>query len=111
MKINLEWIKDYVKADLPPAELVEKLTAIGLVAESVEDRDGDPVLDLETYANRPDTLGHRGVAREISAMLGLPFEDPVPPVAEFSRKHRAWSISRSWMKAFVRGIADWLSRA
>ncbi|MDW7760784.1 MAG: phenylalanine--tRNA ligase subunit beta [Acidobacteriota bacterium] len=86
MKINLEWIKDYVKADLPPAELVEKLTAIGLVAESVEDRGGDPVLDLETYANRPDTLGHRGVAREISAMLGLTFEDPVPPVAEFSQK-------------------------
>ena len=32
---------------------------------------GDVVLDIETYANRPDTLGHLGMAREIGAMLGV----------------------------------------
>lgn len=82
MKISLDWIRDYVKVDLPLGELVDRLTMIGLVAESVEERDGDTVLDLETYANRPDTLGHLGVAREIAAMLGLPLAEPPWPVTE-----------------------------
>jgi phenylalanyl-tRNA synthetase beta chain len=82
MKISLDWIRDYVKADLPVAELVDRLTMIGLVAESVEEKDGDTVLDLETYANRPDTLGQLGVAREIAAMLGLPLEEPPWPLTE-----------------------------
>lgn len=82
MKISLDWIRDYVKADLPLGELLDRLTMIGLVAESAEERDGDTVLDLETYANRPDTLGHLGVAREIAAMLGLPLAEPPWPLTE-----------------------------
>ena len=66
MKISLGWIREYVDVDLERAELVDRLTMIGLVPETVEERDGDLVLDLETYANRPDTLGHLGVARELS---------------------------------------------
>lgn len=86
MKINLEWIKDYVGVEQPLPELIEKLTAIGLVAERVEEKGGESVLDLETYANRPDTLGHMGVAREIAAILDLPFEDKALPLVEFSQK-------------------------
>ncbi len=82
MKISLDWLRDYVKVDLPLAELVDRLTMIGLVADSVEEKDGDSVLDLETYANRPDTLGHLGVAREVAAMLGLPLLEPPCPLAE-----------------------------
>ena len=69
MKISLDWIREFVTVDLPRQELLDRLTMIGLVADTVEERDGDAVLDLETYANRPDTLGHLGVAREIGAML------------------------------------------
>ncbi len=82
MKISLDWLRDYAAADLPVRELLDRLTMIGLVAESVEERDGDTVLDLETYANRPDTLGHLGVAREVAAMLGLPLTEPAWPLAE-----------------------------
>ena len=82
MKISLDWIRDYVKVDLPLGELVDRLTMIGLVAESAEVRDGDTIIDLETYANRPDTLGHLGVAREIAAMLGLPLTEPPWPLTE-----------------------------
>jgi len=32
----------------------------------------DTVFDLDVPANRPDALGHRGVAREIAAAFGLP---------------------------------------
>ncbi|MBN2207021.1 MAG: phenylalanine--tRNA ligase subunit beta [Candidatus Aminicenantes bacterium] len=86
MNISLDWLKDYVKVDAPLAQLVERLTMIGLVAESWEDKDGDTVLDLETYANRPDTLGHLGVAREIAAAFGLPLEERRWPVVESSEE-------------------------
>ncbi len=82
MKISLDWLRDYVRVDLPVRELVDRLTMIGLVAESVEDRDGDPVLDVETYANRPDTLGHLGMAREVAVLLGLPLETRAWPILE-----------------------------
>lgn len=82
MKISQDWIREYVAVDLPRQELVDKLTMIGWVPETVEEKDGDLVLDLETYANRPDTLGHLGVAREIGALLGLPLLERDWPVAE-----------------------------
>jgi phenylalanyl-tRNA synthetase beta chain len=82
MKISLDWIREFVAVDLPREELVDRLTMIGLVADSVEEKDGDAILDLETYANRPDTLGHLGVAREIGAMLGLPLLEKSWPLLE-----------------------------
>ena len=82
MKISLDWIREYVAVDISRPELLDRLTMIGLVAETVEERDGDVVLDLETYANRPDTLGHLGVAREIGAALGLPLIERDWPLAE-----------------------------
>jgi phenylalanyl-tRNA synthetase beta chain len=85
MKISRNWIREFVAVDLPLRELVDKLTMIGLVADTVEETDGDAILDLETYANRPDTLGHLGVAREIGAMLGLPLIEKNWPLAELSQ--------------------------
>jgi phenylalanyl-tRNA synthetase beta chain len=85
MKISLAWIREFVAVDLPRQDLVDKLTMIGLVADTVEERGEDAVLDLETYANRPDTLGHLGVAREIGAMLGLPLIEKSWPLVELAQ--------------------------
>ena len=82
MKISLDWIREYVAVDLPRQELVDRLTMAGWVPETVEEKDGDLILDLETYANRPDALGHLGVAREIGAMLGRPLLERDWPVTE-----------------------------
>jgi len=82
MKISLNWLRDYVDLDLGPRELVDRMTMIGLVAERWEERDGDVVLDLETYANRPDTLGHLGVAREVAALLDRPLKEPDWPLVD-----------------------------
>ncbi len=83
MKISVAWLREYVPgADLPPDELMARLTMIGLVTETAEARGDDCVLEVETYANRPDTLGHLGVAREVAAMLRVPLEPPAFPVAE-----------------------------
>ncbi|MFQ6069387.1 MAG: phenylalanine--tRNA ligase subunit beta [Candidatus Aminicenantales bacterium] len=75
MRVSLEWLKEYVEIDIPLSVLMEKLDMIGLVVEEQEKREGDVILDIETHANRPDTLGHLGVAREISAAFGFPFRD------------------------------------
>jgi phenylalanyl-tRNA synthetase beta chain len=36
----------------------------------------DWIFELDVTPNRPDALGHRGVARELSALYGLPFAAP-----------------------------------
>jgi phenylalanyl-tRNA synthetase beta chain len=38
----------------------------------------DVVLDLSVTPNRPDALGHLGIARELAAKLDLPFPRPAP---------------------------------
>ena len=37
---------------------------------------GDTQLDLDVLPNRPDLLSHRGMAREVAALTGLPIEIP-----------------------------------
>lgn len=86
MRISLDWLKDYVPLDLPLAQLVEKLNMVGLMVENREEKDGDIVLEIETYSNRPDTLGHLGIAREIAASLKLPLKEPVWPLTEVGEK-------------------------
>jgi phenylalanyl-tRNA synthetase beta chain len=86
MKIKLDWLKDYLDLRMPLPQLISRLTMIGLVAESWEEKNGDVVLDVETYANRPDTLGHLGVAREIATLLGLPLKEPPAVPAELQEK-------------------------
>jgi phenylalanyl-tRNA synthetase beta chain len=82
MKISLDWLKEFVDVDIQLPELLERLTMIGLIPAGTEEKNGDVVLDLETYANRPDTLGHLGMAREIGAMLGRPLKETVWPIVE-----------------------------
>jgi phenylalanyl-tRNA synthetase beta chain len=87
MKISLRWLKEYVDVEIPRDKLLARLTMIGLICEEwTETPDGDTVFDIETYANRPDTLGHIGMAREISAMTGYPLKERLHPVVELSSR-------------------------
>ncbi|MDD8016206.1 MAG: phenylalanine--tRNA ligase subunit beta [Acidobacteriota bacterium] len=123
MKISLNWLNDYVAVTIPPAELVERMTMIGLVAETIEEKDGDIILDVETYANRPDTLGHLGVAREIAAMLEAPIIEKKWPVEELDQKTGEVMDIQIWDDGFcprycgivVKGVRvgpspDWLRK-
>jgi phenylalanyl-tRNA synthetase beta chain len=82
MKISFEWLKDFIQLDLAPAEVIEKLNSIGLLIDSWEEKGEDAVLELETYANRPDTLGHLGVARELATALGTQIQEQNWPLVE-----------------------------
>jgi phenylalanyl-tRNA synthetase beta chain len=83
MKISLNWLREFVDVEMPRSELIDRLTMIGLLCEEwTETPDGDTVFDIETYANRPDTLGHLGIAREISALTGFPLKERIHPAVE-----------------------------
>ena len=78
MKVSLNWLTDYVDVTMPVAELSDLLMSIGLNVEGIEETDTDIVLDLEITSNRPDCLGHIGVARELAAATGKPLKLPEP---------------------------------
>ncbi|MDA1016419.1 MAG: phenylalanine--tRNA ligase subunit beta [Planctomycetota bacterium] len=83
MIVTWNWLKDYVDLDMPVDKLTHELTMSGLNLEGTEDVDGDIGIDLEVTSNRPDCLGHIGVAREISVLFNTPLKshDPKPTVA------------------------------
>ena len=67
MKVSLNWLTDYVDIPIPADELGALLTRIGLNLEEIIETPTDIVLDLEVTSNRPDCIGHHGVARDIAA--------------------------------------------
>jgi len=84
MKISLGWLKEYLDGDLSVQTVVEALERIGQMVEGREEMDGDIILEVETYSNRPDTLGHLGMARELAAALGLPLKKKSWPLQELA---------------------------
>ncbi|MCK5114042.1 MAG: phenylalanine--tRNA ligase subunit beta, partial [Phycisphaerae bacterium] len=76
MNISLNWLTEYVDVSLPAAELGELFTRIGLNCEGITETASDIVFDLEVTSNRPDLLGHLGVARELAAALSTEFRAP-----------------------------------
>ena len=77
MKVSLNWLTDYVDVGaVSAAELAEVFTNIGLCCDAIDQTDSDVVFDLEVTSNRPDCLGHIGVARELAAALDLELKLP-----------------------------------
>lgn len=84
MKFSLEWLNDHVDVTAAggAAGVRRLLERAGLPAESAAESGGDTILDVEITPNRPDAMGHRGLAREIAAMAGLSRRSaalPAPP--------------------------------
>jgi len=84
MKISLEWLKEYLDGDFSVQTAVEALERVGQMVEGREEEDEDVVLEVETYSNRPDTLGHMGMARELAAALGLRLKKRDWPLQELA---------------------------
>jgi phenylalanyl-tRNA synthetase beta chain len=77
MLVSWNWLADYVPLDMPVEDLTTRLTLAGLNLESVENVEDDTAIDLEVTSNRPDCLGHLGIAREVGVLYGR--EMTVPP--------------------------------
>lgn len=80
MIVSWNWLKEYVELDMPVEEATDRLTMSGLNLETVDNLENDFAIDLEVTSNRPDCLGHIGVAREISVLFDreLNVSDPKP---------------------------------
>jgi phenylalanyl-tRNA synthetase beta chain len=86
MKIVYNWLKEFVDATAPAAELRSRLSLAGMAVDSVEESAAGPVLDAEITANRPDCLGHYGMAREVAAIYRLPVKALQPKWKEAAIK-------------------------
>jgi phenylalanyl-tRNA synthetase beta chain len=71
MLVSWNWLNDLVPLKIKPAELVERLMMAGLNHEGTEQLGNDWAIDLEVTSNRPDCLGHIGIAREAAVLFGL----------------------------------------
>jgi phenylalanyl-tRNA synthetase beta chain len=80
MLVTWNWLKDYIALRVSHDELVARLSMAGLNHEASTTLPDDVVIDLEVTSNRPDCLGHIGVAREIAVLFGgtLKVPDPQP---------------------------------
>ncbi len=78
MKIVYKWLKDFVEVSAAPDELASRLALSGTNIGGIENGPHGAVIDAEVSSNRPDCLGHYGIAREVSAVYKLPLK-PVTP--------------------------------
>ncbi len=82
MKINLDWLSDYVDIPEDPRTLADALTMAGLEVEGVEEAEGETVLEIGVTPNRPDWLCHVGVAREVAALYERELRMPAVDLPE-----------------------------
>src|SRR5271154_2364311 len=86
MKVVYNWLKEFVDVTASPADLRARLSLAGVAVDSIEETPAGPVLDAEVTANRPDCLGHLGIAREVAAIYRLPLKPLRPSLNEISEK-------------------------
>src|SRR3989338_8178223 len=110
MKTSREWLQTYFEKPLPDAAtLAEALTFHAFEIESVE---GD-ILDVKVTPNRGhDCLSHRGVVKELSAILDLPIKaDSLRHPAPLEPKTEAVRVTienpelcRRFTGAYIKGV-------
>lgn len=97
MKISYKWLQTFFDdGALPSAEeLEQKLMFHAYEVEGIEEMDNDVILDIDVLPNRSsDSLSHRGIVREISALFEIPMKhDPLREEVELTPSTSAVSIS------------------
>jgi phenylalanyl-tRNA synthetase beta chain len=86
MKVVYNWLKDFVDVTALPQELASRLALSGTNIGGVENGPHGAVIEAEVSSNRPDCLGHLGIAREVSAIYKLPLKAVLPKPAESSAR-------------------------
>jgi phenylalanyl-tRNA synthetase beta chain len=86
MKVVYNWLKDFVDVTATPQELASRLALSGTNIGGVENGAHGAVIEAEVSSNRPDCLGHLGIAREVGAIYKLPLKPVLPKPAESTAK-------------------------
>jgi len=84
MKIVYNWLRDFAEVKATPGDLASRLALSGTNIGGIENGPHGAVIDAEVSSNRPDCLGHYGIAREVSAIYSLPLKPVTPKPKEFS---------------------------
>jgi phenylalanyl-tRNA synthetase beta chain len=85
MKVVYNWLKDFVDVTATPDDLASRLALSGTNIGGVEKGAHGAVIDAEVSSNRPDSLSHYGIAREIAAVYKLALKAvPQPKLPESS---------------------------
>ena len=122
MIVSKSWLADYVDLSMPLERLTDRLTISGLNLEGIEEMAGDTAIDLEVTSNRPDCLGHVGVAREVAVLFGSQLKKPDPrPTAGGTAVEKLTSVTLDcpelcprYTARVIRGVKigpspDWLA--
>lgn len=112
MIVSWNWLNDYVQLSASPDEVAERLMMAGLNHESTEKAGDDWAIDLEVTSNRPDCLGHIGIAREAAVLLRQPLTIPDaappaegPPVSELAQATiEARKLCPRYTARVIRGV-------
>jgi len=119
MKISHKWLQNFFQSPLPGAEKVgEALTFHAFEIDGIE---GD-ALDVKVTPNRGhDALSHRGIAKELSAILQMPFKteyDPFAKKPDFSKTTDAVQVTiedpllcRRYIAGYIKGVKSALRRS
>src|SRR5467141_258442 len=86
MNVVYNWLKDFVDVAATPQELASRLALSGTNIGGVENGAHGAVIEAEVSSNRPDCLGHYGIAREVAAIYKLPLKHVSPKPAETAPK-------------------------
>ncbi len=89
MKVSKLWLDTFFEKPLPDAEaLSDALTFHAFEIDGIDRVKDDQVLDVKVTPNRGhDSLSHRGIAKELSAILRLPLiNDPFVAKSDFATK-------------------------
>ena len=112
MDASFNWLREICAVDASPADVAAALTRRGLTVDSISPMGEDTQFEIDIPANRPDCLGHRGLARELAAAYGLPLEAPAsapeapgPDVAEsIAVNIEATDLCGRFTARIVRGV-------
>ncbi len=113
MRISKLWLDKFFDAPLPSAGvLAEALTFHAFEIDGIEKRGEDDVLDVKVTPNRGhDALSHRGIAKELSAILKLPLaHDPFTNGSDISKKTSEVTVAiqsnlcKRYIAGYVKGV-------
>lgn len=123
MKISRNWLQTFFSDPLPDAAaLADALTFHAFEIESVVNLGDDDVLDVKVTPNRGhDCLCHRGIAKELAAILQIPLvADPLrtepklePLTARVSVAIDDRALCKRYIAGYIRGVTvrpspEWL---
>jgi len=86
MKVSYDWLKEFVGVAATPEELASRLALSGTNIAGIVRTPRGAILDAELTTNRPDCLGHYGIAREVAALYRLPLKSTQPKPPESAAK-------------------------